>query len=168
MKLNWLSILLLFVLVVNAGMVATFMVKQHKLKAEFEEEAPRIGRKDKSKDEKFDFKIFMQQQLQLNDDQIVAFDQQHKTFMKKNWENKHQLDELDKQLLEEMTKLNPDTVLLKKLVEEMGATFKDKKKCFYQHYLHISAICEPNQRHKLDSLMYTFSEYRRHKMHNRP
>ena len=72
------------------------------------------------------------------------------------------LKEKRSELLAELEKDHPDTVLLDRYADEIGTLQKEMQKASIRHYLELKGVCDPHQCRKLSSFyrqLYGGNEY---------
>ena len=165
MKLNWVSILIIFLLVTNIGMVSTFLVKQKQMKETYENKAPEIHPKHARKQA---FDKFLNEDLGLSEQQLKEFKEAQGEYFGHNNRLRQEIKMLEEQLMFEMAQENADTNKLNQITNRIGKLTEERKHIFYRHYHEVKSICDPQQMSKLDSLMHTLSGNDREGNRQRP
>ncbi|NBC82546.1 MAG: periplasmic heavy metal sensor [Bacteroidetes bacterium] len=150
MKNNWLIILIIFLLVLNASMLGTFLYQQKQMRSRIEtmekpamanpEPPPRMGR-------------FFRQTLGLSQEQHHTLREIRQHFHQQGYKLQQQLSVLNRQLLDEMTSSLPDTSVIHNLTKEIGNIHQALKYQSYTYYVQMREICTPEQVEILDSLL---------------
>jgi hypothetical protein len=150
MTKRWLLLITLFVLTVNAALIATLLVKNNTKTSE------QISAKeiDKQKREKncSHFEAYLTLELKLDTSQQALV----KVFSQNFHKNKKQIDQktrgFKKQYFNELSQPSPDTLFLNDIAQKIGGLAADKMKLEYVHYRNIRSVCNAEQAVKMDSI----------------
>jgi Spy/CpxP family protein refolding chaperone len=164
MKLNWLSAIILFLLILNLSMVSTFVLRQQKMKEKYEHHAPHIQMKKMRHGPKV--MEFMEHDLDLTKKQQEQFSELMSKYKDEWIENKKAIRHLERKLVQEMTQTKSDTALINKYTREIGLLTAQSKILSFKQYNELRSICKPAQIERLDSLLHGFTDHQpMHKKH---
>ena len=95
---------------------------------------------------------FFKERLGLQENQMDAVRDANRNFNRQSRKILMNLDLLREELVEEMTKANPDTFSLNRISEQIGEGHKQLKVITYSFYIELSSACNDEQREKLSEL----------------
>lgn len=107
--------------------------------------------------EKFSGRYF-RDYLGLNNDQMNDFFKINQSFRREAFSIYEKLDEIRKNMLEEMSAEKSDTLKLNELSTELGSQHARLKVISFQYYLNIKEICTAEQKLKLKDIFKNFFE----------
>lgn len=105
----------------------------------------REARQQQNDKEKAERGKFMAKQLQLTPEQIKEFDDLRDKFHNQLEELMDKTRQLSRDIMEEISSENPDTIKLKALSEKFGEAQKEQKEMMVKHLLEIRSKCSPSQ-----------------------
>jgi len=94
----------------------------------------------------------LKQELQLTPEQISSFREFRKEYYPYVHKKYDSLHIKRHELLKELAKENPDTVVLLSISEEIGAMHADLKMATNNFYLNMKSVCTPEQQQKLNHI----------------
>ncbi len=148
MKKNWLLIVVLFLLSVNLALVTTLLIRGYNSEKENEFRF----RKGERCNRHMSFEEHLAVELSLSKDQCQRIKDFSSDFMEKKSFCRSQLDSIRDIYYSQLSKENPDTIILHHLANKLGKIKGDMILLDYQHYRNIRSICTPQQAIKFDSL----------------
>ncbi len=148
-KNQWLVWAVLFLLVMNFTMLAT--IGYHVYQSNYENVATISQPGVEADAGKFTGRYF-RDQLQLTPAQMDQFRMVNRTFRQQAQMILSALVDKRKQMLDEMSKPNSDTLLLNRLSDEIGELHQALKQITYRYYLGIKQECNPEQQQKLHDM----------------
>lgn len=87
----------------------------------------------------------LEQELNLNPQQQELYHGMMEVYQLNKQENKLQLQELYREMMEELSLEHPDTVLLNQLAEQIGSLHQEQQKATIDHFLNMQNICSHEQ-----------------------
>jgi Spy/CpxP family protein refolding chaperone len=148
-KNQWLVWAVLFLLVMNFTMLAT--IGYHVYQSNYANVAAVNQSGVEADAGKFSGRYF-RDQLQLTPTQMDQFRGVNRTFRQQAQMILSELVDKRKQMLDEMSKPNSDTVSLNRLSDEIGGLHRALKQVTYRYYLGIKQECNPEQQQKLHDI----------------
>ncbi|MGC9150588.1 MAG: Spy/CpxP family protein refolding chaperone [Microbacter sp.] len=149
-KIKGLSWTVLFLAVMNVTMLVTIFYHLYQTK-QAEEFAAKQVNGIEADAEKFSGRYF-RDQLNLDPAQMETFRNVNRVFRQDARSILVQLTEKRKQMLDEMSKPQSDTLLLNRLSDEIGQLHRSLKQVTFRYYLGIKQECNPKQQAKLHQL----------------
>jgi len=146
-KIRFIVITILVITVINIialAFVLRFSFKEHRRGKEID--------KKEFANKGFDF---LKDKLQLNPYQVVLFRTEKDSFFASANRIFDKLEKKRFEMIGEFGKKQPDTIVLYRIAEEMGADHGQLKKEVVDHLIKLRSYCTPEQVVKLDS-MYNF------------
>lgn len=149
-KMKGLAWAVLFLAVMNVTMLVTILYHVYQTRQE-EQLAEKQRSGIEADAEKFSGRYF-REQLNLDPAQMAQFRNVNRAFRQDARSILAQLVEKRKQMLEEMSKPQSDTLLLNRLSNEIGQLHRSLKQATFRYYLGIKNECNPQQQTKLHDL----------------
>jgi Spy/CpxP family protein refolding chaperone len=149
-KIKVLAWAVLFLAVMNGSMLVTIFYHVYQTNQE-ERLAAKPLNGIEADAEKFSGRYF-RDQLNLDPTQMVQFRNVNRAFRQQARSILIQLEEKRKQMLDEMSKPQSDTVLLNRLSDEIGQLHRSLKQVTFRYYLGIKQECNASQQVKLHQL----------------
>ena len=148
-KNQWLVWTVLFLLVMNFTMLATIGYHLYQSNCE---NVVSVNQPSMEADAgKFSGRYF-RDQLHLTPTQMDQFRSVNRTFRQQAQMILSELVDRRKQMLDEMSKPNSDTLSLNRLSDEIGGLHRALKQVTYRYYLSIKQECNPEQQQKLHDM----------------
>ncbi|MBN1388606.1 MAG: hypothetical protein JW965_09185 [Bacteroidales bacterium] len=97
---------------------------------------------------------FFHNQLGIRDEQLPAFNNYNSQFNIEAGRLSEKMEELRRQMVEEMASENPDTILLNGIASEFGRLHKEMKKLTMDYYFNLKSVSDEEQRERLH-IMFT-------------
>ncbi|MFC2114495.1 Spy/CpxP family protein refolding chaperone [Bacteroidota bacterium] len=94
------------------------------------------------------FRDFMLKDLGLSDEQFEEFRMQGRDFFKSSRESMEKMRINKENLFLEISKENPDTVVLNRITNQMGQDYAALKRASIAHFFEIKKILTPDQQQK--------------------
>ena len=121
----------------------------------------REARQRQNDKEKAERGRFMAKQLQFTPEQMKEFDDIRTKFHEELDELMDDSKRISREIMEEISSENPDTIKLKAFSEKFGETQKAQKEMMIKHLLEIRSKCSPSQQANFKKVL------RRIENHNR-
>jgi len=151
MKINWITILLLFLLILNAAMFGTFLYRQNNPEAIAE--PPALAGPQSHGGRHAGMGRFFYEALDLTHKQHRELKNARRTFHQNSRHLHDSLKHTNRAFLHAMTTNPDDTAALHNLAQTIGALHSNLRWHTYQYYLDMRAVCTPEQTVKLDSVL---------------
>lgn len=87
----------------------------------------------------------LQQELNFDLQQQEQYNEIREAYHLHTQENRLQLQEMYREMMEELSLENPDTVLLSRLAERIGQLHQEQQQATINHFLSLQNICTPDQ-----------------------
>lgn len=155
MKNKWLIWLVLLLLIMNVSAIITMLYHQKSEKTSGKFQA--ISVKDSVSSVQYSGRWF-RDELQLSRDQMAMFSDFNPPFRHKVRSINIELLEKRREMLDELTAENSDTLRLNILSDSIGMLHAGLKKATYEYYLEFKKICTPEQQEKLKEIFGTMFE----------
>lgn len=156
MKKNWIVIIIIFLLAVNAAFLATLVIQNNRISKHTIVEANDNDRSRHWNKHKNEHKLGFGDQLVRDLDMDKEQTQQLQEVRKNYKDNKNSLSRQIRNVKHEIKKVvisgdNNDTAL-DELADSLGRLTTEMIVLNYEHYENIKLICSPEQADKMDSL----------------
>ncbi|MCF8297231.1 MAG: hypothetical protein K9J13_06785 [Saprospiraceae bacterium] len=90
-------------------------------------------------------RCFIQEELNLTDEQLSQFDKMRKTHMEKSKKTRDIIIEKHNILYDEITKENPDSLIVNSMLEDIGKLHVELYTNNIKHYKDLRKICQGEQ-----------------------
>ncbi len=98
-------------------------------------------------------KRFMQDRLNLTEEQKDLFDTYHVEFRKQMKNHLNKMHYQRTEILEELSKDEPDTAILFQMSDEYGDIHRTLKRNTIMHFIKMKELCNPDQKRELNKIL---------------
>ncbi|MEA1887620.1 MAG: hypothetical protein U9N72_10480 [Bacteroidota bacterium] len=141
-KISVYVIIIIFLLVTNVATIITTISLNKRNQGEAEPaaviELPRDRRIG-----------FFHNQIGLREEQRTAFNNYNRQYNMKAGQLLGEMNQLRRQMVDEMASENPDTSLLNNIASEFGSLHKEMKKLTMEYYFNLKSISNEDQKERL-------------------
>lgn len=114
---------------------------------------------DKGKDTGHGFEYYIKKRLNLDEEQFEKFQTMSEENMQSLWNIAHELSQKRDTLMKELSMEDPDTVMMKRLADEIGDLHTQLKKNTINHFMQMKKLCRPEQRDELNEMIMEMSHH---------
>lgn len=157
-KSNWVLIILL---ILNLVLLATIWYPrlkpgekeiQRKQKKQYDDKKFRQDEENRKQRDKR-LTGFLKRELNFTQDQIDKFMKLRDEHFQKTKQLRRQVDDLRREMMDQLLVDQPDSSQVEKLTEKMGQKTAELEKAVFYHFIELMGVCDPEQKSKYKSLL---------------
>lgn len=114
------------------------------------------SRREYKKNSHFRHEMLLKEEVGYSQEQIDHYKKLGKIFFEKTRFHRTAMNELKRQVLDEVFKEHPDIQKADEIAMQIGQTESELSKLFFQHFLQVKSISNPDQQKKMQVLFKDF------------